>query len=51
MREEGMTLQDIAEQLNAEGVPPPRRSEKWRPRSVQRELHDGKDDPSGGRAA
>jgi DNA-binding transcriptional MerR regulator len=50
MREKGVTLQDIADQLNAEGVPPPRRSGKWRPWSVQRELRGGKNDP-GGRAA
>jgi DNA invertase Pin-like site-specific DNA recombinase len=35
MRAEGMTLQAIADQLNAEGVPTVRGGEKWRPSSVQ----------------
>jgi hypothetical protein len=30
-----MTLQAIADQLNAEGVPTPRGGAKWRPSSVQ----------------
>lgn len=34
MRAEGMTLQAIAEQLNAEGVPTVRGGLKWRPSSV-----------------
>ncbi len=35
MRAEGMTLQAIADQLNAEGVPTVRGGERWRPSSVQ----------------
>ena len=35
MRADGMTLQAIADQLNAEGVPTPRGGAKWRPSSVQ----------------
>lgn len=35
MRAQGMTLQGIADQLNAEGVPTVRRGAKWRPSSVQ----------------
>ncbi len=35
MRARGMTLQAIADQLNAEGVPTVRRGAKWRPSSVQ----------------
>ena len=35
MRSEGMTLQAIADQLNAEGVPTVRGGAKWRPSSVQ----------------
>ena len=36
MREEGMTLQAIADALNEEGVPTLRGGAKWRPSSVQR---------------
>jgi DNA invertase Pin-like site-specific DNA recombinase len=36
MREEGMTLQAIADTLNAEGVPTLRGGAMWRPSSVQR---------------
>lgn len=36
LRERGMTLQAIADQLNAEGVPTLRGGAKWRPSSVQR---------------
>ncbi|MBE2319522.1 recombinase family protein [Solirubrobacter sp. CPCC 204708] len=36
MRESGMTLQAIADRLNAEGVPTLRGGAKWRPSSVQR---------------
>jgi DNA invertase Pin-like site-specific DNA recombinase len=36
MREEGMTLQAIADALNAEGVPTLRGGTMWRPSSVQR---------------
>ena len=36
MREEGMTLQAIADALNAEGVPTLRGGAMWRPSSVQR---------------
>jgi hypothetical protein len=36
MREHGMTLQAIADRLNAEGVPTLRGGAKWRPSSVQR---------------
>lgn len=36
MREHGMTLQGIADRLNAEGVPTLRGGAKWRPSSVQR---------------
>jgi DNA invertase Pin-like site-specific DNA recombinase len=36
MREQGMTLQAIADQLNAEGVPTLRGGAMWRPSSVQR---------------
>jgi len=36
MREEGMTLQAIADKLNAEGVPTLRGGAMWRPSSVQR---------------
>jgi DNA invertase Pin-like site-specific DNA recombinase len=36
MREEGMTLQAIADELNAEGVPTLRGGAMWRPSSVQR---------------
>jgi DNA invertase Pin-like site-specific DNA recombinase len=35
MRESGMTLQAIADSLNAEGVPTLRGGQKWRPSSVQ----------------
>ena len=35
MREEGMTLQGIADALNEEGVPTIRGGAKWRPSSVQ----------------
>jgi peptidoglycan hydrolase-like protein with peptidoglycan-binding domain/DNA invertase Pin-like site-specific DNA recombinase len=35
MRRDGMTLQAIADQLNAEGVPTVRGGAKWRPSSVQ----------------
>jgi peptidoglycan hydrolase-like protein with peptidoglycan-binding domain/DNA invertase Pin-like site-specific DNA recombinase len=35
MRADGMTLQAIADRLNAEGVPTLRGGEKWRPSSVQ----------------
>jgi DNA invertase Pin-like site-specific DNA recombinase len=35
MRADGMTLQAIADQLNAEGVPTIRGGAKWRPSSVQ----------------
>jgi peptidoglycan hydrolase-like protein with peptidoglycan-binding domain/DNA invertase Pin-like site-specific DNA recombinase len=35
MRAEGMTLQAIADELNAEGVPTLRGGEMWRPSSVQ----------------
>jgi hypothetical protein len=35
MRESGMTLQAIADVLNAEGVPTLRGGAKWRPSSVQ----------------
>lgn len=35
MRADGMTLQAIADQLNAEGVPTPRGGATWRPSSVQ----------------
>ncbi|MGN6168000.1 MAG: recombinase family protein [Solirubrobacteraceae bacterium] len=35
MRAEGMTLQGIADHLNAEGVPTIRGGAKWRPSSVQ----------------
>jgi peptidoglycan hydrolase-like protein with peptidoglycan-binding domain/DNA invertase Pin-like site-specific DNA recombinase len=35
MREEGMTLQAIADALNAEGVPTLRGGSEWRPSSVQ----------------
>ena len=35
MREDGMTLQAIADRLNAEGVPTVRGGSKWRPSSVQ----------------
>jgi DNA invertase Pin-like site-specific DNA recombinase len=35
MRSEGMTLEAIAERLNAEGVPTLRGGKKWRPSSVQ----------------
>ena len=36
MREAGMTLQAIADQLNEEGVPTVRGGQLWRPSSVQR---------------
>ena len=36
MREQGMTLQAIADALNDEGVPTLRGGAKWRPSSVQR---------------
>ena len=35
MRQDGMTLQAIADVLNAEGVPTPRGGAQWRPSSVQ----------------
>lgn len=35
MREDGMTLQAICDQLNAEGVPTARGASVWRPSSVQ----------------
>ena len=36
MREDGMTLQAIADALNADGVPTLRGGAMWRPSSVQR---------------
>jgi hypothetical protein len=36
MREQGMTLQAIADKLNEEGVPTLRGGAMWRPSSVQR---------------
>jgi hypothetical protein len=36
MREDGMTLQAIADVLNEEGVPTMRGGAMWRPSSVQR---------------
>jgi hypothetical protein len=36
MRDDGMTLQAIADVLNAEGVPTLRGGAMWRPSSVQR---------------
>lgn len=47
MRERGMTLQAIANQLNAEGVPTLRGGALWRPSSVQRAT--GYRRPSAGR--
>ena len=47
MRERGMTLQGIADTLNAEGVPTLRGGALWRPSSVQRAT--GYRRPSGGR--
>jgi DNA invertase Pin-like site-specific DNA recombinase len=38
MREKNMTLQAIADQLNAEGTPTPRGGRMWRPSSVQAAL-------------
>ena len=38
MRAANMTLQAIADQLNAEGVPTLRGGAKWRPSSVQAAL-------------
>lgn len=38
MRERGLSLQAIAEALNAEGVPTPRGGARWRPSSVQTAL-------------
>jgi DNA invertase Pin-like site-specific DNA recombinase len=38
MRAAGMTLQAIADDLNAEGLPTPRGGAKWRPSSVQAAL-------------
>jgi DNA invertase Pin-like site-specific DNA recombinase len=38
MRAANMTLQAIADQLNAEGVPTPRGGTKWRPSSIQAAL-------------
>jgi Recombinase len=35
MRQAGMTLQAIADQLNAEGIPTLRGGAEWRPSSVQ----------------
>jgi hypothetical protein len=35
MRNQGITLQAIADQLNEEGVPTVRGGAKWRPSSVQ----------------
>jgi hypothetical protein len=35
MRERGLSLQAIAEALNAEGIPTPRGGARWRPSSVQ----------------
>ena len=35
MRADGMTLQQIADRLNADGVPTVRGGAKWRPSSVQ----------------
>ena len=35
MRKSGMTLQAIADTLNAEGVPTVRGGARWRPSSVQ----------------
>ena len=35
MRAEGMTLQAIADELNADGIPTVRGGAKWRPSSVQ----------------
>jgi hypothetical protein len=47
MRVEGMTLQAIADLLNAEGVPTVRGGAKWRPSSVQTAV--GYQRPLGGR--
>jgi hypothetical protein len=38
MRAASMTLQAIADRLNAEGVPTPRGGTKWRPSSIQSAL-------------
>jgi Resolvase, N terminal domain/Recombinase len=38
MRERGLSLQAIADALNAEGVPTPRGGARWRPSSVQSAL-------------
>jgi hypothetical protein len=38
LRERGMSLQAIADALNAEGVPTPRGGARWRPSSVQSAL-------------
>jgi len=35
MRAEGLTLQAIADTMNAEGIPTPRGGAEWRPSSVQ----------------
>jgi DNA invertase Pin-like site-specific DNA recombinase len=48
MREQGMTLQAIADTLNSEGVPTLRGGAMWRPSSVQRAT--GYRRPSGGRS-
>jgi hypothetical protein len=47
MRASGLTLQAIADQLNAEGVPTLRGGAKWRPSSVQ--VAAGYHRPAGGK--
>jgi DNA invertase Pin-like site-specific DNA recombinase len=50
MRDEGMTLQAIADRLNAEGVPTVRGGAKWRPSSVQNAVGYKRPVSGGGRA-
>jgi hypothetical protein len=35
LRERGLSLQAIADELNAQGIPTPRGGAEWRPSSVQ----------------
>jgi len=47
LRERGLSLQAIADALNAEGVPTPRGGAHWRPSSVQSALGYRRPHPSG----
>jgi hypothetical protein len=42
MRQAGMSLQAIADQLNNDGVPAPRGGDRWRPSAVHAALADAR---------